>query len=256
MKKIFVILITMVSSLLAWAEEETFFTIFNRDIRTAYKLYNIDVSYNASFSIFKELDTAGVANIAAKRFNFFHNDTLFVVYGEPNSLSGKRDMKIFCFETEKYSSAKYSGIDTSIIRMYSALASEQDSIIYHKYTKKNIDANIYIINDSSGISVFIVPVWQRNGKIIYGNHVFRKYSVNNNVYTLTNEVQNNIGYKVFDSYDSDIYLNYAEDENPSPVAILYSLVYKDIFPKIVIETKKMYSILNDFDLGSFSHIRK
>lgn len=244
------------SSLSLWAEGESFYKIFNRDIKTAYKLYNIDVSYNASLSIFQNLDTAGVANIAAKRFNFFHNDTLFVVYGEPNSLSGKRDMKIFCFETEKYSSAKYSGIDTSIIRMYSALASEQDSIIYHKYTKKNIDANIYIINDSSGISVFIVPVWQRNGKIIYGNHVFRKYSVNNNVYTLTNEVQNNIGYKVFNSYDSDIYLNYSEDENPSPVAILYSLVYKDIFPKIVIETKKMYSILNDFDLGSFSHIRK
>lgn len=256
MKKILITILLAFSSLSLWAEGESFYKIFNRDIKTAYKLYNVDVAYNASFSIFQNLDTAGVANIAAKRFNFFHNDTLFVVYGEPNSLSGKRDMKIFCFETEKYSSAKYSGIDTSIIRMYSALASEQDSIIYHKYTKKNIDVNTYIINDSSGISVFIAPVWQRNGKIIYGNHVFRKYSVNNNVYTLTNEVQNNIGYKVFNSYDSDIYLNYSEDENPSPVAILYSLVYKDIFPKIVIETKKMYSILNDFDLGSFSHIRK
>lgn len=256
MKKILIMILLAFSFQLLWAEGESFFNVFNKEIQTAYKLYNIDVAYNASLSIFQNLDTAGVYNIEAKRFNFFHNDTLFVVYGEPNSLSGKRDMKIFCFETEKYSNAKYSGIDTSIIRMYSALVSEQDSIIFHKYTKKKIDVNTYIINDSDGISVFILPLWQRNGKIIYGNHVFRKYSINNNVYILSNEVQNNIGYKVFDSYDSEIYLNYSEDENPSPVAMLYSLAYKDIFPKIVIETKKMYSILNDFDLGSFSHIRK
>ncbi len=252
--KIFTFIICVIA--LNAQDDSNYYRQFNKNLKTALILFKIDNSYNTSLDLLNLLDSNALNNVASKRFNFFHDGKLYINYGDINSLAGNNRIKLFTFDTVNYRSVKYTGIDSSVIRLYSSIISAQDSLIYNCYEKQKIDVNTYFIRNGDSITLFIVPLWQRTGKIIYGQYHIKKYFLHNNDYTLVEEYESKSGFKVFPEDTEEVYLDYSEDFCPSAVAIFYSLAYKDVFNKLIIETKNKYTLLNDFNLGSYTHMGK
>ncbi len=234
--------------------DSNYYRQFNENLNSAKLIYNIDNCYNTSLNVLNLVEDSSLANMNQIRFNFFVENKLYIVYGDINSLLGNQ-IKIFAFDTLKFNAIKPEQIDSSKIRLFSSIAFKLYAII-NEFAKKNIDYNLYIINKKDTMNAFLIPIWQRNGKIIYGDYIQKKYILYNNDFKEVNTFKSNYGYRFFDSSTREIYLKYINDECPTIPSIFYTLAYKDIFEYVIIETKYKYTYLNNFELGSYTHIGK
>ena len=228
---------------------------FSKTSWNAFQIYNIDKALYLSLDLLKNENSDSIKKISNYRFCLQDSlNNYNVIYGYPENgkfiwLFNYKCDSSYTFTVDKYKK------DTNITSLLYKLVNQKEYII-EKYAKKNVDLTYYTFVNSDSINLFILPSWQNSQLAVYGPEFCYTYnSTGEQIDSLTIDKEP-LGFSIKNDSESEIYLDLRDKDFVSLGSVFFTLLYKEFFKEVYIETKNEKSYLIDIKDFRWGHIHK
>jgi hypothetical protein len=253
---IMIMIISTQATLLSQVKtNEEYFEDFDKTSRIAWDLFNMDKALYTSLDMLNFENKDSIAKISMYRFCIQDSSENYnVIYGYPIDSNYIQLFNYKCDTSYTFIKEQSNYNARNINILYNIV--KQKEFILSKYSDKKADLSYYFRFNSDTINLYILPSWQNSQLAVYGPDYH--YSFDNNgkqIDSTISEIEP-LAFSIANDSKDDIYLDLRNKEFTTLSSVFFTLIYKEYFPEIYIETKNIKTYLINLSDFRWGHIYK